>query len=201
MRHACLLAVLLGSAAAAAQTAPAPSATPSSSTGVRPMAPLLGRAAAPVATVAVTAAAPVGAASNGQTRTLADVARERKLGKKPATSGTFSVAGVSGGSDAQLAAQNTRWAAAANAEDAAWRARGDAARGELSAAQRSLADADATMPNVVSFGRRPGAGHAIAVEQRESALLPYRMRVKDAQSKMETLKQEASTAGVPGLVR
>jgi hypothetical protein len=39
---------------------------------------------------------PVSAASNGRTRTLADVARERKLGKKGVSGGTLSVAGASG---------------------------------------------------------------------------------------------------------
>jgi hypothetical protein len=39
---------------------------------------------------------PVVAAGTGQTRTLADVARERKLGKRPAAGGTLSVVGASG---------------------------------------------------------------------------------------------------------
>jgi hypothetical protein len=37
---------------------------------------------------------PVSAASNGRTRTLADVARERKLGKKGVVGGTLTVAGA-----------------------------------------------------------------------------------------------------------
>lgn len=44
-----------------------------------------------------TTAAPVVRAESGQTRTLADVARERKLGKKGVQGGTLSVAGVSSG--------------------------------------------------------------------------------------------------------
>ena len=42
-----------------------------------------------------TTAAPVVCANTGQTRTLADVARERKLGKKGVQGGTLSVAGSS----------------------------------------------------------------------------------------------------------
>ena len=48
-------------------------------------------AATPAATPTL---APVVAASEGQTRTLADVARERKLGKKGVQGGTLSVAGA-----------------------------------------------------------------------------------------------------------
>ena len=51
------------------------------------------------ATPAPTPAAPLGAAStavSGKPRTLADVARERKLGKKGVEGGTLSVAGASG---------------------------------------------------------------------------------------------------------
>ena len=43
-----------------------------------------------------TTAAPIARADTGQTRTLADVARERKLGKKGVKGGTLSVAGTSG---------------------------------------------------------------------------------------------------------
>ncbi len=136
----------------------------------------------------------------GQTRTLADVARERKLGKKGVAGGTMSVAGASGGSETQVKAQNAKMQAEYDATDAAWQARFDATKKELSLAQASLAQADATMPNVVSFGR-PGAAHAIALEAREGALLPYRMRVKDAEAAMAALREEASRAGVPGLVR
>jgi hypothetical protein len=45
---------------------------------------------------AAPSSAPVVAAATGQTRTLADVARERKLGKKGVVGGTLSVAGAPG---------------------------------------------------------------------------------------------------------
>ena len=46
--------------------------------------------------VATPTPAPVVKADTGQTRTLADVARERKLGKKGVQGGTLSVAGAAG---------------------------------------------------------------------------------------------------------
>jgi hypothetical protein len=49
-----------------------------------------------LAAAPATTATPVAKANTGQTRTLADVARERKLGKRPASGGTLSVAGISG---------------------------------------------------------------------------------------------------------
>jgi hypothetical protein len=47
-----------------------------------------------LAAAPATTATPVAKADTGQTRTLADVARERKLGKKGVVGGTLSVAGA-----------------------------------------------------------------------------------------------------------
>ena len=56
--------------------------------------------------------APVVAATNGQTRTLADVARGRKLGKKGVQGGTLSVAGAPVSSAPALASGSVNRAAA-----------------------------------------------------------------------------------------
>jgi hypothetical protein len=57
---------------------------------------LLAATAATQTPAATPTPAPVTTTANGQTRTLADVARERKLGKKGVTGGTLSVAGAAG---------------------------------------------------------------------------------------------------------
>lgn len=145
-------------------------------------------------------AAPVIAASNGRTRTLADVARERKLGIKGVPGGTLSVAGAPVG---RVVGQPARTNADGGLSLASpyddWTARRDAVQSEVDAAQAGLGTADSTMPNVVC--RRMTAACAAANVARESGLLPYRMKVSDAESKMEALRKEASRAGVPGLVR
>ncbi len=149
--------------------------------------------------------APVLAAVNGQTRTLADVARERKLGKKGVQGGTLSVAGapVSPASAAAGAPAPRPGGAlvTAGTDEAVWTQRNASARAELSAAQAALEKADLAMPAVVTYGR-PGAAHAIANEAREGALLSYRMRVSEAQAKVDALPEDARKAGAsPGWVR
>lgn len=147
--------------------------------------------------------APVTATANGQTRTLADVARERKLGKKGARGGTLSVSGapVSGASVPQGGPAEVKPAAGADAEEAAWRQRSADARTELAAAQAALGQAEAALP-IINVGTRPNAANVILKQNRDAALLPYRTRVSDAQARVNALPEEARKAGAaPGWVR
>jgi hypothetical protein len=149
--------------------------------------------------------APVVVAGTGQTRTLADVARERKLGVKGVKGGTMSVAGapVSGAvSRASGAAGAAVPAVGADAEETAWRQRNADARGELAAAQAALAQADASLPAAAAIGWGARASAAMQYQVREGTLLPYRTRVADAQARVNALPEEARKAGAqPGWVR
>ena len=147
--------------------------------------------------------APIIKAETGQTRTLADVARERKLGVKGVAGGTISIAGapippvlpVLGAGHAESGGPLTR----ADSYDA-WTARRQAIQAEADAANTTLSQADSTIPSVTC--RNPNsAACVIANEARESGLLQYRMKVNEADAKMNKLREEASKAGVPGLVR
>lgn len=99
-------------------------------------------AAAPssASTPAPTPTAVVGTASasvSARPKTLADIARERKLGKKGVEGGTFSVAGASGAPASVLTGdRNTADASASPAN-----ARVRAAQAELRAARQALDDA------------------------------------------------------------
>lgn len=163
--------------------------------------------ATPAAAQASTATpAPVAAASNGQTRTLADVARERKLGKKGVQGGTLSVAGAPASSApvsrANGSAVATAPATGADSEEATWRQRSADARAELAAAQAALAQADAALPPAAAIGVGARASAAVQYQVREGTLLPYRTRVKDAQARVDALTEEARKAGAqPGWVR
>jgi len=156
-----------------------------------------------LAAAPATTATPVVKADTGQTRTLADVARERKLGVKGVRGGTMSVAGAAlpiqpkGAASPVLGAAPPATIAGMEAE---WRGRYTACRAELDAAQIEEARADSTMPSVVS---RSGRGlAAVANEAREAGLLPYRMRVATAQARCDALPEEARMAGAsPGWVR
>ncbi|MCM3874946.1 MAG: hypothetical protein NEA02_00860 [Thermoanaerobaculia bacterium] len=153
--------------------------------------------AAPAPTPAVE---PVIAASSGRTRTLADVARERKLGKKGVQGGTLSVAGAPI-SAADVAAAR-RSAATVDAEEAAWRTRNAQARGELAQAQATLEQANASLPSWSVTGR--GGAHTAAVlnQIREGALLPYRIAESEARREVAALPEAARKAGAqPGWVR
>ena len=89
---------------------------------------------------APTPPAPVGSASSSisaRPRTLADVARERKLGKKGVEGGTFSVSGVSGAP----ASVHTGEPYTADALASPANARVRAAQAELRAARQALDDA------------------------------------------------------------
>ena len=163
---------------------------------------LLFAAAAAVATPAPSST-PVVVAGTGETRTLADVARERKLGKKGVVGGTMSVAGgplPAAPKGAAAPATSAAPPVTIAGMEAEWRGRYTACRAELDAAQIEEARADSTMPSVVS---RSGRGlAAVANEAREAGLLPYRMRVATAQAKCDALPEEARAAGAsPGWVR
>jgi hypothetical protein len=153
--------------------------------------------------------APVVAATNGQTRTLADIARERKLGKKGVQGGTLSVSGapvsgvpVSAAPVSQASGAPLAKPAAVADEETVWRQRNADARGELAAAQAALAQADASLPAAVAYGRGARASAAIQNQVREGTLLPYRARVEEAQARVNALPEEARKAGAqPGWVR
>lgn len=153
--------------------------------------------------------APVKATMNGQTRSLSDVAAERKLGKKGVQGGTLSVSGapVSAASVSAAPVSQASGAPAAKPpavadEETVWRQRNADARGELAAAQAALAQADAALPAAVAYGRGARASAAIQNQVREGTLLPYRTRVADAQAKVDALPEEARRAGAqPGWVR
>jgi hypothetical protein len=156
---------------------------------------------------------PVGKAGTGETRTLADVARERKLGVTGVKGGTLSVTG-SGVDQRPLVAAapahvvSTQKAAAvlepwtdAVAYDESWRTRRQAAQTEIDSAQEALSRAEGAMPQVTFSGRGSAAAQALADETRAGALLPYREKAAEASAKLEKLQKEAAKAGVPGLVR
>ncbi|MEO8055768.1 MAG: hypothetical protein ABI768_11465 [Acidobacteriota bacterium] len=150
--------------------------------------------------------APVVKAGTGTTRTLSDLARERRLLGRPAVSGTFSVAGVAGGPLPLSASAIAHAAANAGAEEAALRSRYQAATSDASAARADLALAETYVPHFVSWGPRPGRGHAAAdraaaAAVRESAVLPYRMRLREADAGVAAVKEDASRAGLPGAAR
>jgi hypothetical protein len=159
-------------------------------------------AAAPAPAPAVE---PVIAASSGRTRTLADVARERKLGKKGVQGGTLSVAGA----PVELSGMSMvrRQVPAASqismgADEAEWTQRNSKARGELAKAQAELEQANASLPSWSVSGR--GSAHAAAIldQIRQEALLPYRMKEAAARAEVAALPEAARKAGAyPGWVR
>jgi hypothetical protein len=151
--------------------------------------------------------APVVKAESGQTRTLADVARERKLGKKGVVGGTLSVAGapVSGGSAPVSRSSGAPGAAAQPAgpdEETYWRQRNADARAELAAANEALGRVEASIPSYSFSGRGSGAAAAISNQVREGTLAPYKARVAEAAARVNALPEEARRAGAqPGWVR
>ena len=168
-------------------------------------------AATPVATPKPTPV-PAIRAGTGQTRTLADVARERRVGVPGVKGGAFTVTSASGASDA-LAGQSTGSAPPARAgatpqpwEDAvaydeSWRERAKNAQAELGEAEAAEARASAAIPAVTFSGRGAAAAQALADQQRAAALAPYREKIGAASEKIRQLKEDAAKAGVPGLVR
>jgi hypothetical protein len=134
-------------------------------------------------------------------RTLSDIARERKLGKKGVAGGTLSVTGAPVPPGVAGPTGPTAPILMGDAEIASFKVRADAARAEVAAAEEAFAQAERMMPSIVTTGRSPGAAHMAGVAARESGLLPYRMRVQDARAKLDALSEEARRAGVPGAVR
>lgn len=145
------------------------------------------------------AQAPVVAAGTGQTRTLADVARERKLGIKGVQGGTLSVAGAS--------VEPSVWrqapiVASVGTDEAEWTARNAKARGELSKARADLEQANASLPTWHVSGRGSAHTAAILEQIRQEALLPYRMKEASARAEVAALPEAARKAGAyPGWVR
>ncbi len=160
-----------------------------------------------LAAPALAQTAPVVRAGTGRTRTLSDLARERRLLGKPAISGTFSVAGTSTHTYAHgyFAAPSVAAAIAASTrEDDAIRGRYADARETVTDARNALAAAERAMPNVlgpVTIGPRGGSGYANAMIARAGALLPYTMRVQEAEAGVAKVQSDAARAGVPGLAR
>ncbi|MDD5302412.1 MAG: hypothetical protein PHS14_04810 [Elusimicrobia bacterium] len=154
--------------------------------------------------LASTAAAqtPVVAAGTGRTRTLADVARERKLGIKGVQGGTLSVAGAPvEPAGMSMVRRQAPAGAAVGPDEVEWTRRNAEARGELASARGALAEAEAALP-VVNVGTRPNAVNVILQQQRDAALLQYRTRARDAQAKVDALPEAARKAGAePGWVR
>lgn len=149
---------------------------------------------------------PVVAAENGQTRTLADVARERKLGKRPASGGTMSVAGAPIlPASAAAGAPVSRPGGAhvtVDTDEAVWTRRNADARAELAAAREALEYAAANLPAWSVSGRGSAYTAAMLSQMRDAALLPYREREAAARAAVAALPEAARRAGAyPGWVR
>jgi hypothetical protein len=156
--------------------------------------------------VATPTPAPVVAAGTGQTRTLADVARERKLGKRSASGGTMSVAGapISPASAAAGAPVPRPGGALVTVEtdEAVWTRRNADARAELAAAREALDYAGNNLPVWSVTGRGSAYSAAMLSQMRDAALLPYRQREAAARAAVAALPEAARKAGVyPGWVR
>jgi hypothetical protein len=150
--------------------------------------------------------APVLAAVNGQTRTLADVARERKLGKKGVQGGTLSVAGapVSPASAAAGAPVPRPGGAlvTVDTDEAVWTRRNADARAELASAREALDYAGNNLPVWSVTGRGSAYSAAMLSQMRDAALLPYREREAAARAAVAALPEAARKAGAsPGWVR
>lgn len=149
------------------------------------------------ASTAAAQTTPVVAAGTGQTRTLADVARERKLGKVGVKGGTLSVAGAPVPYLAASAATRE-----ANAFQEAWIKRNADTRGELAAARAALEKAQGLVPHYIASGRGSSATQAILDATRAAALLPYTAREAEARAEVAALPEAARKAGaLPGWVR
>ena len=139
-------------------------------------------------------------AGHGTTRTLSDLARERRLSPRAAP-GTFSVAGVEGG-PGPIGVRGL--GGFVETSDDALRSRYLDATAASSAASAERAAAENSVPSLVTYGRLTrgeAAAHAVAAIARDAALLPYRAKEAEAQRRVESIKEEASRAGVPGLAR
>jgi len=158
---------------------------------------LLFLAAAPTPTrVAVTA----------QPRTLADVARERRLSKEK-TGGVFSAAesrgtGYTASSEYERPKRERTEPTPApelSVEDgeAYWRGRVRSIRADIRAAAAKLSDMQASTP-MTHFANPNSAAAALASQIRETALAPYRAAVREAEGRLLALEAECSAAKVQG---
>jgi hypothetical protein len=136
-------------------------------------------------------------------KSLSDIAGELKLGKVGIKGGTFSVAGApvpaaalsSGSSGASLSP-------ILDDEEARWTARAKAARDELEAAAAAYSSASNQLPMYIAVSTRRGGAVLINNPARDSALLPYQMRLNEARARVNALPEEARKAGAqPGWVR
>jgi hypothetical protein len=127
---------------------------------------------------------------SGTTRTLADVARERRLGKVGVVGGTVSVAG------APIDPMTAALAARTKADDDKAIAEAAYLMREAAAARQGLKDVEAATPNVVSFGR-PGWAHGIMMQQRDNTLAPARANAAAAERAAEAARQDLRSRGLP----
>jgi hypothetical protein len=83
-----------------------------------------------------------------------------------------------------------------------WRGRYEAAKAKLASALAQLHQAERTWGDVVSFGQRTQA-HEIMLAERDTALLPFRMKVQDAERELGAIREECrrTTGCAPGWVR
>lgn len=147
------------------------------------------------------------AAVAGAPKTLADIARERKLNRTGAPQGSFSAT--------ESTAQHRDAPARAEAGPVAVPVRGEMApaagvsptkakveqlRADLTAAQKEL---DRMSDQVTVYAGRPGLAYSILMGQRNSTLAPYRAKVDDLQSQIDQLQENCrKIAGcMPGWFR
>lgn len=140
---------------------------------------------------------PVVAAGTGRTRTLADLAAERRAGVKGVKGGTISIAGAPLNAPAAGAATRE-----ADAFQNAWIKRNADTRGEYKAASDALETAGGLMPRYIASGRGSSVTQAILDSTRAAALLPYTARATEAAVEVNALQEAARKAGAyPGWVR
>lgn len=158
------------------------------------------RTAAPTAAVPAssTAPAPTVPVSAGS-KTLSDIARERKLAReaKPGAA-SFSVTGAAAGGPLPAG----QVASAAKANDNAeqyWRARSEKLHSEARDADAALVRAEAENPIPYLAG---GGISAAGMATRNAALTPYRLRAEEAAAALARLPEECRAAGCsPGWIR
>jgi hypothetical protein len=199
-----LVLVLFMQAATPATRRPAPTPTP--------RAPIYEPDRAPEPTIALPTPA---------TRTLSDVARERRGKPKPA--GSFSASGLGSGppptaeidpsgylvrhaptpTSASPAPASEPGAKATpstlDKEETHWRARNAELRGELARATKEYADIDARLPHSCNCTQ---TAWAVIQAQNRNTLAPYQLKIDAAQVAVDRLGEECRAAGCnPGWVR
>ena len=143
----------------------------------------------------------------GAPKTLADIARERKLNRTGAPKGSFSATESTAGhpdaparAEADPAAVPVRGEMAPAADVSPTKAKVEQLRADLVAAQKEL---DRMSDQVTVYAGRPGMAHSILMGQRNSTLAPYRAKVDDLQSQIDQLQENCrKIAGcMPGWFR